>query len=413
MIIVMRLLSGGAFVKHFQETLRPHLYQYFQYINTEIGTPPNLETAQRLSDSLKIKIVIRGPNIHWSSDGIFPQKPSIRFRPHPDNDKHYQSGRYKRQFVIRIPNPTYHSTFITQNDSNLPSPWKLLLNTLLGILLVLGLLYFLLRRMISPLKDIQKSVKRIGSGELDHRINIKRNDELGELSKEINAMADDVENMLEAKRQLLLAISHELRSPITRANVAVSLMDESSSKLKEELQSDLNEMETMVSALLEAEQLNHRHQALNLTDVKVCPLISDVISEHFADEPIQQNLVNNQSSLLLDDTRIRFVIKNLLDNALKYRKQSNDKITITSKQSNKEWTLKVEDHGMGIPQQHIPHLTEPFYRVDPSRHRETGGYGLGLYILKRIVDAHQGEMMIDSEEGIGTTITLVIPVNSG
>lgn len=407
MMLVLRFASGGAFVKQFQDVLRPHLYQYFNYINQEIGIPPNLETAKKLSDSLNVKIIILGPDIRWSSDGLFPQKPQLHFRPNPD--KRYDSGRYKGRFVVRIPNPPYLTTFITQSNGKLPSPWKLVLNTLLGILLVLGLLYFFLRRMISPLKDIQKSVKRIGSGELDHRITIKKQDELGHLSQEINAMADDVENMLEAKRQLLLAISHELRSPITRAKVAVSLMDEANQNLKNELENDLNEMETMVSGLLEAEQLNHRHQSLNLSENDINSLISNVIKVHFIKDPIKQNLDQTILKHDIDEARFQFVIKNLLGNALKYRKQETDEVTISSQQNENEWKLTIEDHGIGVSDKHIPHLTEPFYRVDPSRHRETGGYGLGLYIIKMIIEAHHGTLSIESNEGIGTKVTIKIP----
>ena len=405
MVFVLRLSSGGAFIQRFEQTLRPHLHQYFTYINNEIGIPPNLQIAQNLSDSLKIKIIIRGPNLRWSSDGKFPEKSQFRFRP-PHHDHHYRSGRYKRNFVFRIPNPPYVTTIITRNDSNLPSGGKLLFKSLLGVLLILGLLYFFLRRLISPLKDIQKSVKRIGSGELDHRISIKKNDEFGELSKEINAMTDDIENMLEAKRQLLLAISHELRSPITRAKVAASLMDEG--KLKAGIEDDLNEMETMVSGLLEAEQLNHRHQALNLENTDINQLISEVIAQYFSDDAIQQKLDDDVMTLNIDEARFQFVIKNLLGNALKYRKHDNDAVTISSKKIEGHLILTVEDQGIGIPKQHISHLTEPFYRVDPSRHRETGGYGLGLYIIKMIVEAHNGELDIESEEGIGTKVSIRI-----
>lgn len=409
MIIVLRFTSGGnSFIQQFQKTVRPHLYHYTQYINDEIGTPPNLETAKQLSEKLNITIIINGPDLHWSSNDKFPQRPLIKFRSQPSSYKNFTSGHYKNKFALKLSNPPYQTTFITQDDSKFSSPWKLIVNTLLGILLVLGLLYFLLSRMISPLKTIQKSVKRIGSGELDHRINIKRQDELGKLSQEINAMADDVENMLEAKRQLLLAISHELRSPITRAKVAISLMDDKQSKLKEGLEGDLNEMQVMISGLLEAEQLNHRHQTLNLNDIEISPLISNVITKHFPNDAIKQEL--DDHTLLLDEARFQFVIKNLIDNALKHRKGKDDEIKVNSTVTNKEWIFTVEDSGKGISKDHLPHLTEPFYRVDPSRHRETGGYGLGLYIIKMIVEAHRGELLIESEEGLGTKATIKISI---
>lgn len=416
MVFVLRLSSGGAIIQRFEKTLQPHLYQYFKYINNEIGNPPNLQTAKSLSKSLKIKIVIKGPNLRWSSDGAFPDKSHFRFRHHSNrqnDDSHYKSGRYKHHFVFRIPNPPYQTTIFTRNDSDLPSPGKLLFNSLLGILLVLGLLYFLLRHMISPIKNIQKSIKRIGSGDLNHRIHLNRNDEFGELSKEINAMTDDIENMLEAKRQLLLAISHELRSPITRAKVATSLME--NGQLKEGIESDLKDMEEMVSGLLEAERLNHRHQALNLSDTAINSLISDVIKQQFPHASIKKILDKNIAVLQIDEARFQFMIKNLLDNALKYQKKDNSEVIIKTKlkqreSSGKSLILTVEDQGIGIPKEHLSHLTEPFYRVDPSRHRETGGYGLGLYIIRMIVEAHNGTININSEVGVGTKIIVSIPM---
>jgi signal transduction histidine kinase len=379
------------------------MVQYFQYINTEIGSPPNLEVAKKLSRKLKIRIIIRGPDLRWSSDGVFPPpKSHIRFRPPLNGDRRLQSGLYKRQFVVRIPNPPYLTTFFTKNDSKLPSPWKFLMNTLLGILFVLVVLYFFLRRMISPLKTFQQGVKRLGAGELDHRISLNSKDELGGLSHEIDAMADDIQNMLEAKRQLLLSISHELRSPITRAKVATSLMEDD--KLKDSLESDLNEMETMVAGLLEAERLNNRHQTLQLSKIAINPLIAKVISNHFAEAPIKFMADTKLEKQSIDEARFEFIIKNLIENALKHRKQDSDEISISSHIDKHSWQIIVEDHGVGISKTHLAHLTEPFYRVDPSRQRETGGYGLGLYIIKKIVEAHQGELLIESEEGLGTKV---------
>jgi len=417
--LVMHFSTGRVLKQFFQDSVRSHLQQYFYYINTEIGSPPDLNKAQKLSDSLNVKIIIRGRDIHWSSDGKFLDRPPIHFRRHlgpppmhpdsppmhPEPPRGYESGIHEGRFVIRIKNPHHHTIFITKSDSDLPAPWKLLFNTFLGIFIVLGLLYLLLRWMIKPLKDIQKSIKRIGSGELDHRIAVNRNDEFGELSHEINAMADDVKNMLEAKQQLLLAISHELRSPITRAKVALSLME--NNELKVSLESDLGEMEALISDLLEAERLNHRHQVLNLVESDINQLIKDTITKYYPDELIIQTLDSNMATQLLDASRIQFVVKNLIANALKHRKNTRDEITIMTHQDKNTWTLSVEDQGKGIPKQHIPHLTDPFYRVDPSRQRGTGGYGLGLYIIKMIVEAHQGELMIESELDHGTKVSLI------
>ena len=396
-----------VFKENFRNNIHPHLQQYFDYIYREIGTPPNLEIAQDLSERLNIKIMIQGSELNWASDGKVTELPKIYSVIHNSNKEiHYKSGRYRGDFVIQISNPLYRMTFITQHD--FPSRWIHLFKILVGILLVLGLLYLLIRRMISPLKPIQQSITRIGSGELDHRIKINRKDEFGRLSHEINAMADDIKNMLEAKRQLLLAISHELRSPITRAKVALSLMEDC--EFKDSLQKDMEEIELMVSELLEAERFNNRHQVLNLSNTDINQLISDTINKHYPNEVIIQKLNYKILTQSLDEARLQFVIKNLISNALKHRKQASDEINIATYQTEKQCCLMIEDHGKGIPEKQIPYLTEPFYRVDPSRQRETGGYGLGLYLVKMIVEAHNGELIIESQENVGTKVFIKLPI---
>jgi signal transduction histidine kinase len=402
--LILHFSTLHVFKEHFKNNIRPHLHQYFHYIYTEIGTPPNLEIAQRLSDTFKIKIIIKGSDLSWASDGKITELPKINLIHSSHQEIRYESGRYRGNFVIRITNPLYSIIFVTQHDRDLPSLWKQLFKTLVGILLVLGLLYLLIRWMISPLKQIQQSITRIGSGELDHRIAIKRNDEFGKLSNEINAMADDIKNMLEAKRQLLLAISHELRSPITRAKVALSLMEDC--EFKDGLQQDMEEIELMISELLEAERFNNRHQVLNLSNTNINQLISYTITKHYPNESIIQKLDHSIAAQSLDEARLQFVIKNLISNALKHRKQATDKINITTYQTKNQCCLTIEDHGKGIPEKHIPYLTEPFYRVDPSRQRETGGYGLGLYLVKMIVEAHHGELIIESQEKLGTKVSI-------
>ncbi len=404
-VIALRFSSGSTFVKHMENSIRPHLSQYFYYINQEIGDPPNIEIAQQLSKTLNLKIMIQGPEINWSSDNTFPVLDDSRLTLHQGESGNYENGKQHKSFIFRFSNPQFKTTFFTQTDRTPPPMGKLLFI----LLSVLTLLYFLLRRVLSPLKGIQQSVKKICSGELSHRIVTNRKDEFGDLSKEINAMADDVENMLEAKRQLLLAISHELRSPITRAKVALSLMDDK--KLKEGLENDLGEMETMISGLLEAETLNHRHQILNLENTNINSLVSEVVGKFYPEENIKQALCDTHTDIPIDDARIRFTIKNLISNALKHRKQKDDEVVIITEKTDSEVKIKVIDNGVGIPEKHLAHITEPFYRVDPSRQRETGGYGLGLYIIDKIINAHHGVMRIESKENEGTEVVISLPLS--
>jgi len=406
---VLNFSTRHLFKEHFQNNIRPHLHEYFHYIYTEIGTPPNLEIAQDLSDRLKIKIIIKSSDLNWASDGKPTELPKINLVESYHQQIRYESCRDKGEFIVKLTNPLYSVIFITQHDRNFPSLWKQLFKTLVGIFLILVLLYLLIRWMISPLKQIQQSITRIGSGELDHRIHINSRDEFGKLSKEINSMADDINNMLEAKRQLLLAISHELRSPITRAKVALSLMEDDC-EFKDGLQQDMEEIELMISELLEAERFNNRHQVLNLSNTDVNQLISDTITKHYPNEAIIQKLDHKIPVQSLDEARLQFVIKNLISNSLKHRKQATDEINVISYQTENQYCLIVEDHGKGIPEKHIAFLTEPFYRVDPSRQRETGGYGLGLYLVKMIVEAHNGELRIESQENIGTKVSIKFDV---
>ena len=127
---------------------------------------------------------------------------------------------------------------------------------------------------------MQEGAARIGRGELDYRIPTRRHDELGDLSRDINDMADDVQGMLEAKRQLMLAISHELRSPLTRSKVALEMIDDD--KARRSILEDINEMERLIADLLESEALNTRHAMLRRESVDPAQLVESVVDEDFA-----------------------------------------------------------------------------------------------------------------------------------
>jgi signal transduction histidine kinase len=405
LLVLFQFFVGSSFKHHFEQTIRPHFQHYIRYLHQEIGYPPSIEQAKALSERLLVDIVIEGPNTHWSSTGEFPDLNRFHVRP---AIKQYnvliQRGFYQGQFVFSITKQQYKTVFITRGAVDRLSFGRAIILGLLGILTILALLYFSIRGLFQPLKSIQADIQRIGSGELMHRVQTTRKDEFGELAQTVNQMADDIEQILEAKRQLLLAISHELRSPITRAKVALSLMG--SSRLKQGLVDDLNEMEHLIHELLEAERLKSRHHVLNLSDSSLNELIQQVVASHFSGEVVILRLEPNIPILTLDETRIKFVIKNLLDNALKHTKTAEQAVEITTQHIDNDIKLCITDQGVGIAAEHLAHLSEPFYRTDPSRQRKTGGYGLGLYLVRLIIEAHGGEFHLASELGKGTSVTI-------
>jgi signal transduction histidine kinase len=224
-------------------------------------------------------------------------------------------------------------------------------------------------------------------------------------------MADDIQQMLDAKRQLLLAISHELRSPLTRAKVSVDMLDDGNAR--QELNRDLDEMEKLIEELLETERLSTRHHALNRDEVSLNDLIEGVVVTYFEESEVKLILPPEPITLSVDVSRLRLLLKNLLQNALRHTSDEAQPPQLSLRQGDKTVSMRVQDFGSGIERQHLPHLTEPFYRVDPARQRETGGYGLGLYLCRMIVEAHGGTLTIQSTLGEGTTVDIELPLTQG
>jgi signal transduction histidine kinase len=405
-VLLVGASMGKVFRDHFKNDLQPHLVQYLEYIQKDIGIPPNRERALALARKLHVDIYIQGPQGTWSSNG--------RSLPFHDLDVEHRFQQNGIQYgMSRVDS---HGLFSARaGDTTLyfdipnlhPERKGRTFIPIIVLLLVLTLLYHLTRRMIRPVAVLKDGVKRFGQGELDHRIQVNSRDELGELAVSINEMADDIQQMLDAKRQLLLAISHELRSPLTRAKVSVELLEDD--KQKSEIGKDLDEMEALIEELLETEKLSTHHRVLNKHRQSLNALIDNVIETHFAEMGVKIIQPDTEVMMEIDGPRIKLLLKNLIDNALRHTPEGAMPPELKVETTAEKVNIILRDHGEGIDAQHIPHLTEPFYRADPSRRRETGGYGLGLYLCRVITEAHEGTLRIDSEPGKGTTISVTLP----
>ena len=410
MAVLFLILVGGsmgiAFRNHFQDNLRPHLANYLRYIQRDIGIPPDYRKAAEIAQRLHIDLHIIGAGQRWSSNGapldLGTIKTQTEFSSHGID---YRFGNDQRQKYLISRQDGYTFVF------SLPAAeqawdWRKA-TPLLILLLILVLLYHATRRLFAPIQTIKAGIARIGEGELGYRIQIKNRDELGDLAHSINAMADEIQHMLEAKRQLLLAISHELRAPLTRAKLATEMLEDT--RQRDEIQHDLDEMATLIDELLEAERLNSRHSALNKSRIDLNELAQILVADHFANRGLTLELPAQPLIINADAVRIKLLLSNLLDNALRHTPPQASPPILSATQDQHEIVITVKDHGSGIKAEHLPHLTEPFYRADPSRQRQTGGYGLGLYLCRVIAEAHGGKLEIDSTEGEGTRVTVRLP----
>ncbi|PID33604.1 MAG: hypothetical protein CR955_01715, partial [Thiotrichales bacterium] len=355
-----------SFERQFSETIKPYFSNYIIELKKELGSPPDVAIAKKITQESPVNIVIEAPTYRWSSNGDFIEKPYLDIKVQRLGTKGLISevGFYKGNFILRTFNQGYITSFIiTDKLERLPKFEDILLIFFIG-LLVVSAVFWLIHWLFSPVEDIRQGLKHIGAGDIKYRLDIRRDDELGELATAINEMSDNIEQMLEAKRQLLLAISHELRTPITRAKLALSLLDDNENI--DSVSEGINEMERLIWELLESERLREKHTPLELNTVNINEIIYQVQGRFFADAPLELHLTDGLSVQELDAGRMSLAIKNIIKNALT-ASNDGDSVIVTTKQTDSHTIINIKDNGMGIDKKLIPHLTEPFYRTDRSR----------------------------------------------
>lgn len=371
-----------------------------------IGTPPDLERARQLAEELSLTIIIRSPHVNWQSDDQddldISEAEFVRTL-----SEEAQMLAVGNEQVIYV-NRGGYEYYLNRKAPSLSDYDFAVIYVGLGIaMIVLFSNYWLVRRLLEPVRRLRQGAEKICEGDLDYRVRVRRDDELGELTTSINQMADSLQSLLEAKRQLLLAISHELRTPVTRAKLQLEFMEDSD--LKHTLHDDINEIDLLISDLIEAERLSTRHAALTAEPVLLAEYVAG-LCEQYQDYAggFRLELPAEDREVEIDRLRIRLLLTNLINNAIRH---GHDRpVGVSLGFNDEEAVLVVEDNGEGIAQEYLQHVREPFYRVDSARQRNTGGFGLGLYLCNLIAEAHGGQLDIESEPGEGTRVTVRLPL---
>ena len=299
--------------------------------------------------------------------------------------------------------------FINPNEHFLHQYFKSAHALLLAILLliissVVLSAHTVLRRLLGPLRDLNHGVERLGAGELDVVVPVTTRDEFGTLTQGFNQMVGRVREMVMRRDQLLQDVSHELRSPLARMKVALELVPPG--QQPKGMATDIAEMERMIAELLELERLRTTGGVV-LERQDLVPIVRDVV-EAFASVRPGVRIISAPPAvpLPLDADRFRAALRNVLDNAVKYSGPDSLPVEVDVRQSADAIEVRVRDYGPGIPEADRERIFEPFFRVDRSRTRATGGYGLGLSLCKRVMLAHGGTVFVEAPASGGSVFVL-------
>lgn len=294
------------------------------------------------------------------------------------------------------------------------------------ILVVVGISSWLLTRSLTrPLGQLSKAARALGNGDLDARVRLDNRDELGDVSRAFDEMAERVKELLRIERELLANVSHELRTPLSRIRMALALVSEAEGnvavarEMLGEIGADLDELERLISDVLTAARLDFEDAGssrgippLRRQQVDIADLL-EVAAARFRsthpNRPLHAEISTVLAPLDVDPVLLRRVFDNLLENAHKYTERPDEPIQLSAAM-NGSIVVDIIDHGIGIATDDLSRVFRPFYRVDKSRTRTTGGLGLGLPLAKRIVDAHGGSIEITSTLGEGTRVRVKLPL---
>ncbi len=284
------------------------------------------------------------------------------------------------------------------------------------VALLLGSLLFF--QIVSPVQRLTSAAQKIAAGNLSQRISTQSRDEIGALATSFNQMVDSLAQHEELRRNLIADVAHELRTPLTVIQGNLEAMLDGVLPTSPQEIATLRDETAMLARLVSDLRLLSLAEAgqLKLERVKTDP--AELISR--AVEPFRMQAQSSQVELLtnvesnlplihVDPDRIAQVIRNLLSNALRHTPSGAQVSVICRKDQSHSLLITVSDTGEGIPPDDLPFVFDRFYRADKSRSRASGGSGIGLAIVKQLVEAHGGKVSVESQSGQGTTFGFTLP----
>lgn len=313
---------------------------------------------------------------------------------------------------ICVPDPTGAAMLVL--DEQLIR--ALLIPGIAGFLGALAVSLLLARRITLPLSALARAARHFGTGDLTIRVPVRGPSEVADLAGEFNRMAQGLEEAQRQRQALVADVAHELRTPLTVLRGYLEALRDGLAAPDPDtlgvIHGEAVHLQQLVDDLQDLAQADAAELALQCAPLDIGEILESVAAGfalQAGTKGVRIEVASGEAApVAADRRRIAQIIHNLLANALRYTPTGGE-IRLTAESSASSVRVEVTDTGVGIPAEHLPHIFERFYRVDPSRTRETGGSGLGLTIAKRIVEAHGGTMGVSSTVGAGTCFWFTLP----
>lgn len=279
--------------------------------------------------------------------------------------------------------------------------------------------YLLTRHLTTPILRLREAAQQLASGDLNTRAGAgidRRRDELGDLVRDFNSMAERIEQLISQQRQLIYDVSHELRSPLARLNVALDLSRErkGSDPAFDHMERDLDRLNEMIERLLTIAKID-TSSSIQCETINLVELVSQVSRDaefESQERNVTVQVTTAEEHVVQGDGRLlRSAIENVVRNAIYYTALgSTVEIVLNSDGDVKSFVqLLVRDHGPGVPESELVNIFRPFYRLTDARDRQSGGTGLGLAIAERIVRIHGGTIRAENVSPSGLQLEILLP----
>ncbi len=298
-------------------------------------------------------------------------------------------------------------------------PWSYVLPMCAGILVLVGVAsVWFSRRLARPLDQLAAAARRFGAGDMTARARLARHDELGDVGRAFDDMAERTASVMQSQRRLMGDVSHELRTPLARIRVALELAAEDPVAAQDvlvDVGTDLDEIDQLIGDILTTARLDGAAAKIDRHATSVGELAERAVKRFTARHPervLEQTIGDGDRAIECDPLLLRRAIDNLLDNAAKYSEASTP-VTFAVHPNGTGVAFEISDRGIGMTPDDLDQAFTPFWRADGSRTRKTGGVGLGLALARRIARAHGGEVTLASTPGQGTTARLDVPLSTG